>query len=160
MVVSGPVDHFLGTQLDGRADLYALGCVAWWLLTGDEVFDRSGEPLRILHRHIYEPVPSLRARVPGWCPPELELALAACLAKQPEDRPRDARALAAQLRAIEIPPQHAWTLERARDWWARYQPPAPAAAVATREVQVIMPGGTDRSETAIAATIRPPNRRG
>ncbi|MGN6108720.1 MAG: protein kinase domain-containing protein, partial [Kofleriaceae bacterium] len=153
-------EQILGTQLDGRADLYALGCVGWWLLTGDEVFDRSGEPLRILHRHIYDPVPNLRARVPGWCPPELEQVLAACLAKQPEDRPRDARALAAQLRAIESPPQHAWTIERAREWWARYQPPAPAAAVATREVQVIMPGGTDRSETAIAATIRTPNRRG
>jgi eukaryotic-like serine/threonine-protein kinase len=56
-------EQIFGMQLDGRADLYALGCCAWWLLAGGEVFDRRGAEGKILHKHVHEPVPSLRARV-------------------------------------------------------------------------------------------------
>src|SRR5262245_45464004 len=73
-------EQILGMPLDGRADLYALGCCAWWLLTGHEVFPREPDA-RILHRHIYDEIPSLAASMPGWCPPELEAVIAACLAK-------------------------------------------------------------------------------
>lgn len=74
--------------------------------------------------------------VPGWCPPALEAIVRACLAKDVGDRPRDARALADALRAIDIP-----------------------ASAPTSQVQVIMPGRGDQrpvvaaSEPAIAQTI-------
>jgi len=153
-------EQILGMQLDGRADLYALGCCAWWLLTGREVFSREpGAEAKILHKHIYEPVPSLAACMSGWCPPALEAVVTACLAKDLADRPSDARALAAMLRAIEVPAELGWSGEHASAWWRAYQPETPAAGLATSEVQVIMPGRNDQrpvaatSDTAIAQTI-------
>jgi serine/threonine-protein kinase len=155
-------EQILGMPLDGRADLYALGCVAWWLLAGKEVFERrDGAEAKMLHKHMHDPVPQLRDAVRGWCPEELEMAIASCLAKDPEQRPRDARELAVALRAIPIPPEHAWTAEAARAWWDDYKPAQPAPSVATAEQQVIMPGRSEQrplaatSDDAIGPTIIP-----
>jgi serine/threonine protein kinase len=155
-------EQILGMPLDGRADLYALGCCAWWLLTGREVFARETADARILHKHIYDPIPSLAASMAGWCPPALEAVIAACLAKDAEDRPADARALAVMLRAIAIPAELAWTADHAATWWQAHQPTIPTTSMTASEVQVIMPAGTDQrprvatSETAIAQTIASP----
>jgi serine/threonine protein kinase len=155
-------EQILGMQLDGRADLYALGCCAWWLLTGREVFPREPAEAKILHQHIYEPVPRLSDHMSSWCPPALEAVIAACLAKDAADRPRDARELAALLRAIEIPDELAWSPALADDWWRAYRPAAAAPAAPSGEVQVIMPGRTDQrpvaatSEPAIAQTLASP----
>ena len=154
-----PPEQILGMPLDGRADLYALGCCAWWLLTGREVFPRESAEAKILHTHINDPVPRLADHMTSWCPPALEAVITACLAKNPADRPSDARALAAMLRAIDVPADLAWTTEAATAWWRAYQPEVPPTGIATSEVQVIMPGRTDlrpvaaTSETAIAQTI-------
>ncbi|HEX3761999.1 MAG TPA: protein kinase [Kofleriaceae bacterium] len=159
-------EQILGMPLDGRADLYALGCCAWWLLTGAELFPRDAADARLLHRHIYEPIPRLRDAMRGGCPPALEAAIAACLAKDAADRPADARVLATRLRAIALPADAAWSAADAVAWWRDYQP-APAAAATASEVQVIMPGRTDlrpvaaTSEDAIAKTVAsPPPTRG
>jgi serine/threonine protein kinase len=156
-------EQILGMQLDARADLYSLGCCAWWLLTGNEVFPREGGEGKVLHRHINEPPPSLRDRVRGWLPDDLERIVLSMLAKDAGDRPNNARALAAQLRAIEIPDEHVWTQPRAAAWWRNYTPPAPVQNVPTAEVQVIMPGRTKEQrplaatdERAIAATMAGP----
>ncbi|MEO8701831.1 MAG: serine/threonine protein kinase, partial [Kofleriaceae bacterium] len=155
-------EQILGMQLDGRADLYALGCCAWWLLVGNEVFPRAGADAKILHKHIYDTVPSLRAAVRGWCPPQLEEVIVACLAKEPADRPANARDLAARLKAIPIPDDHAWTEARAAAWWKEYSPPAALPTLATEDVQVIMPGRTEQrpiaasSADAIGPTIVQP----
>jgi len=151
-------EQILGMQLDGRADLYALGCCAWWLLVGEEVFRRDGGHGKFLHQHINDPIPSLRIAIRGWCPPQLEDIVSACLAKTPDKRPADARDLAARLRAIQIPDEHAWTEAKAKAWWADYKPPPPKIQP-TGEVQVIMPGRTAQrpvastSEDAIGPTI-------
>jgi serine/threonine-protein kinase len=155
-------EQILGLPLDGRADLYALGCCAWWLLTGRELFDREGPDARILHKHMVEPAPSLAACMTGWCPPALEAVIAACLAKDVAGRPGDARALAQMLRAIDIPADVDWSTEHAAAWWRAYQPAIPSTSVSSSEVQVIMPAGTAQrpgaatSETAIAQTIASP----
>jgi serine/threonine protein kinase len=158
-------EQILGMPLDGRADLYALGCVAWWLLAGQEVFERrEGADAKILHKHLHDPVPMLRDAMRGWCPLELELVIASCLAKDAEQRPRDARELAAALREIPIPPEHAWTADKARAWWEDYKPAQPAPSVATAEQQVIMPGRSEQrplaatSDDAIGPTIGPGRR--
>jgi len=159
-------EQILGLPLDGRADLYALGCCAWWLLTGGEVFAR--EPGGgVLRKHLHEPVPRLAERMAGWCPVELEAVISSCLAKDAVDRPSDARALAARLRAIEVPAELAWTGGEAEAWWRGYAPEAVEAGTATGELQVIMPGRTDErplaatSDDAIAQTIAsPPPTRG
>lgn len=158
-------EQILGMAVDARADLYALGCCAWWLLTGGEVFSRSDGG--ILHRHLHDPVPRLAAAMNGWCPPALEAVITACLAKDAGARPRDARALATTLRAIAIPDQYAWTPGLAAAWWRTYQPPLPPSgalgSAAADEVQVIMPGPTAQrpvvatSDTAIAQTVASPH---
>jgi serine/threonine protein kinase len=144
-------EQILGMQLDGRADLYALGCCAWWLLCGGEVFKREANEAKLLHKHIYEPVPKLRERMASWCPPELEAVISSCLAKELDDRPHDARELSRMLRAIPIPAEQVWTADRARGWWDVYQPPEPSPSVATDQVQVIMPGG-HTAQRPLAAT--------
>ena len=118
-----PPEHVTGVRPDGRSDLYALGCVAWWLLTAGEVYPRPTDEAAI-RSHLSDPVPPLRPRVKGWLPDGLEEIVLRCLAKAPADRPADARELAAALRAIEIPEDHAWTEDRAIAWWAHHRPRA------------------------------------
>jgi serine/threonine-protein kinase len=87
--------------VDGRADLYSLGCVAYYLLTGHLVFE--GEtPLQTILKHLQHPPvpPSQLANQP--IPPALEAVVMACLSKRPEDRPPSAAALAERLQALEV----------------------------------------------------------
>ncbi|MCX5747385.1 MAG: protein kinase [Proteobacteria bacterium] len=123
-----PPEMGAGGAVDTRGDLYALGCVAWWLLTATEVFPRGRDGFATIQRHMFEEVPELASRVAGWLPPALEEIVRACLAKRPADRPANARLLAAQLRAIEIPAEHAFRGDRATAWWLAYRPPAVATA--------------------------------
>jgi serine/threonine-protein kinase len=85
-----------GDRLDGRADLYSLGCVAYYLLTGQYVF--TGEtPIQTVLLHVQqEPVPPSR-RTENFIPPALEQLVLSCLAKRPEARPQTAGALRAAL---------------------------------------------------------------
>ena len=114
-------EQAIGTTVDARADLYALGCVAWWLLVGDEVYPRTDED-EAIRAHAEKPVPPLRSRVRGWLPESLEQLVLSLLAKDPRDRPADARVLIEALRAIEIPAEHAWTEARAQAWWRTHKP--------------------------------------
>jgi serine/threonine-protein kinase len=114
----------LGEQVDGRADLYALGCVAYYLLTGQQVF--TGDTvLTVIAQHLQAaPVPpSDRAQCP--IPAALEQLVLACLAKKPEDRPQTARQLAQSLDAID---GTTWGEEEADRWWSQHHP---ARAVAS-----------------------------
>jgi serine/threonine protein kinase len=142
-------EQILGMELDGRADLYALGCCAWWLLAGREVFSRDVGEAKLLNRHISEPLPRLADHVRGWFPIELEAVLASCLAKDAEMRPANARVLAAQLRAIPIPPQYDWNDAHAVAWWTSYQPKTAAPNVPLSEVQVIMPGSATVADSTM-----------
>ncbi len=153
-------EQILGMQLDGRADLYSLGCCAWWLLAGREVFSREGGETKVLHRHIAEPIPALRSVVRDWCPAELETVIASCLGKEPDERPADARVLADRLRAIRIPDEYAWTDARAAAWWHSYQPAAPVPSVPPDQVQVIVGQRTgDRRELDVDNKPTLPQRR-
>ncbi|CAN5812637.1 hypothetical protein BH11MYX2_BH11MYX2_30970 [soil metagenome] len=117
-----PPEQAIGAPLDARGDLYALACVAWWLLVGDEVYPRRSNDDAVLQAHVTEPVPILSDKVRGWMPHELEEVIVQCLAKDPRDRPANARTLAEMLYAIEIPPEHAWGRQRAAAWWKRFAP--------------------------------------
>ena len=109
-------EQVLGQQLDARTDVYALGCVAWWLLSGRRVFE-CGDTTQLMVAHVEASLPSLRALVDGWLPTELERIVERCLAKAPADRPAGATELAAALRAVPIPPERAWTDAKAQPWW-------------------------------------------
>ena len=79
-------------DIDGRVDIYALGCVAYFLLTGSPVFDEKTATAMALAHVQKEPVrPSRRSEIP--VPAELEDVVLRCLAKKPENRPRSAQEL-------------------------------------------------------------------
>jgi serine/threonine-protein kinase len=105
-------------DIDSRADIYATGCVAYWLLTGQYVFT-ADTPIGILLHHASTlPVPP-SARTDQPIPPGLERVIMACLAKNPADRPQTARELS--LRLGEVACGAPWTEDRARDWWTAHQ---------------------------------------
>jgi serine/threonine-protein kinase len=109
----------LGENADRRADLYSLGCVGYWLLTGRLVFD-ARTPMEMATRHVGDP-PEPPSRFSELdVPPELDAIILSCLAKEPKERPRDAAALASRLAAcpLDVP----WTEERGRHWWDVHQP--------------------------------------
>jgi len=107
-------EQALGRPLDARADVYGLGCVAYWLLTGCLVFE--GETtMALVHHHIATPAAPPSTRGELHISEAVDRLVLACLAKDPAERPQSARELAARLEAIEVPKP--WTRERALAWW-------------------------------------------
>ncbi len=89
--------------LDRRSDVYALGCVAFWLLTGRGVFVASNL-MDELRQHLDQdpPAPSTVASQP--IPPALDAIIHACLARDPAHRPASAQELANRLRSCGVAP--------------------------------------------------------
>ena len=100
--------------IDGRADLYALGCVAWWLLTGCHVFE-TDNPVVMVANHLNATPPRLSERAEQPVPPDLEAVIHQCLHKDPQQRPADAVELARRLSGIDV--GSVWDQEAARQWW-------------------------------------------
>ena len=116
----------LGEPVDGRADIYALGCVAYFLLTGQLVFEAE-KSVQMIAKHLQQdPVPPSQ-RVDRPIPPALERLILRCLAKNPEGRPQSAAQLA---QALEFVPVDAWGEEHAMRWWESYRAPKAEAAIA------------------------------
>ena len=103
----------MAEAVDGRADLYALGCVGYYLLTGQLVFE-GDTSLQVIVKHLQkEPVPPSK-RTSAEIPPALERLILTCLAKKPHDRPSSAAELGRALSAI---PVERWTQDDAKRWW-------------------------------------------
>jgi serine/threonine protein kinase len=103
--------------VDGRSDIYALGCVAFFMLTGRNVFDHDAAMDQMLAHVDEKPVaPSERSQ--RQVPPELDALILRCLAKKPDDRPQTAYELEEALAAIPIPEGEQWLPARQRQWWA------------------------------------------
>jgi serine/threonine-protein kinase len=105
--------------VDSRSDIYALGCVAYWLLTGSLVF--QGEtPMEIVVNHVKtEPVPpSQKTELP--IPEGLDNTIMACLAKDPDQRPQSVMELSRMLEQckLELP----WNQTQAIGWWDSHIP--------------------------------------
>lgn len=96
------------------ADVYALGCVAYYLLTGQTVF-KAANPTMMMLQHVQAPPvpPSLKA--PHPVPRDMEEVIMRCLAKDPSDRPADAAELAQLLERCRV--AMPWTDARAHEWW-------------------------------------------
>jgi serine/threonine-protein kinase len=117
------------SAIDHRSDIYGVGGLAFYLLTGRPPF-HSGPTLKILLAHLNEqPVAPSEVRAqeisnrhgshPGRsaCPisPDLDRVVLRCLSKRPEDRYQSARELRDALEAL--PEGHYWNGQRAKEWW-------------------------------------------
>jgi len=106
-------------NIDARADIYGLGCVAYYLLTGTLVFHSSSAlSMGIAHIQQDPEPPSKRAELP--IPKSLEHVVMLCLEKRREDRPQTAAELDALLEACADIPE--WNQAEATRWWMLHRP--------------------------------------
>ena len=101
------------SDVDARADLYALGAILYYILTGSPPFEKPN-PMALMIAHASEAVIPPSQRYPG-IPADLEAVVMRCLAKSPTERYADARALAAALAACQSASD--WDELRAEEWW-------------------------------------------
>jgi serine/threonine-protein kinase len=115
-----PEQALAADVVDGRADIYSVGCLGYWLVTGQVVF-AAPTPLATIVAHTQEaPAPPSR-RTELMVPEGFDRLILACLAKHPDDRPRDAEALAAGF--LSLPLRNDWPVSAARQWWDLHAPP-------------------------------------
>jgi eukaryotic-like serine/threonine-protein kinase len=109
-----------GNRVDRRADVYALGCVAYFLLTGERVF-RADTLSETVSQHLYsDPIPPSK-RSECFIPRALDVLVLACLRKDPNLRPQDAGELSARIAAVS---RGAWNQRSASNWWKTHLPEA------------------------------------
>ena len=106
-------------NVDARADIYSLGCVAYWLLTGQLVFE-GNTPLAVLVAHIQKPPIPPSERTELVIPEDLERVILSCLDKDPGKRPQSAQELARLLETCRV--AGGWNRTQAEDWWRTHAP--------------------------------------
>jgi serine/threonine-protein kinase len=109
------------TDADVRGDLYAVGAVAYWLLTGRLVFEGLTDYETLLEHINTLPVPPSQ-RTETAIPSELDRIIMACLDKDPNKRPQTASELIARINAIPLTTP--WNRNRAEQWWRAHRPSA------------------------------------
>ncbi len=102
------------SDLDGRVDIYALGCVGYWLLTKQLVFEKfSTRDMLLAHVGTAPDRPSTRGDFE--IPAKLEDVILHCLEKDRKDRPPDAKTLSRMLADLDL--EREWTEEKKEHWW-------------------------------------------
>ncbi|HEV8392914.1 MAG TPA: serine/threonine-protein kinase [Vicinamibacterales bacterium] len=106
-------------EVDARADVYSLGCVAYYLLTGQLVFE-ADTAMKMFLQHLQgvPAPPSQRTELP--IPPDVDALVMACLAKDPSRRPRNAEEVSFLLETSRG--ANRWSNESARGWWQLHLP--------------------------------------
>lgn len=107
------------SAIDGRTDVYGLGCVAYYLLTGKLVFDEPSAMKMIIAHSTRTPEPPSR-KSPFAIPEAMDRIVMACLEKDPKKRPASALHLAEMLAEANLAAP--WTPALARGWWAKNLP--------------------------------------
>lgn len=107
------------TPVDERADIYSLGCVGYWLLTGQHVFE-GDTPLSTVVQHIQsKPIPpSQKSELE--IPNNLEKIILTCLEKDPNARPQNVWEIDKLLAVCDI--EKIWTNQQAKEWWDLHYP--------------------------------------
>jgi serine/threonine-protein kinase len=112
-------EQVMGKSVDARTDVYQLGCVMFWLLTGTIVF-RAESAIATMMMHVQEAPEAPSKRAPQPIPEPLDRLVLTCLEKDPERRPQSIDDVAQALGAIEV--GETWTEDRARTWWETHLP--------------------------------------
>jgi tRNA A-37 threonylcarbamoyl transferase component Bud32 len=122
-------------EVDARSDLYSMGVVAYYLVTGEQPFFGLTAN-EVFRKHLEDRPEPPSAKLGRPVAPELESLILRCLAKAPEARPETARALLGMLEDVVEPALGAWSHDEAEAWWREHAPelmgPVPDA-VAGRE---------------------------
>ena len=101
---------------DPRSDIYAVGAVAYYLLTGVHVF--TGQTvIEICGHHLHTAPVAPSERIGHALPPDLEAWVMRCLEKSPDSRPASAAEAERELAAAD---DGSWRVERAHEWWRQY----------------------------------------
>ena len=114
-----------------KSDLYALGCVGYWLLTGTLVFE-GNSPMSLMLKHIEETPASPSTRTSQEIAPKLESLILECLAKDPARRPASAAVMRTRLASIAT--DNPWTAKEAKAWWEEVGPNPPVQAANPAQV--------------------------
>jgi serine/threonine-protein kinase len=113
-------------SFDGRADIYALGCVAFWLLTGRPPFEAGDAMSMLMHHSNTTPLPP-SAMSEETIPADVDALVLECLSKAPAQRPASADVLLERLSKLSV--ANRWEPRHARVWWELHDPeltrPAP-----------------------------------
>jgi eukaryotic-like serine/threonine-protein kinase len=102
-------------DVDARADIYAVGALAFLMLTGRKLFE-SSDDLELTSKILNEEPPRASASAPQPIPMELDLIITACVEKKRELRPQRVADLAEAFDALAV--EHRWTQREAQEWWS------------------------------------------
>ena len=129
---------------DERMDIYSLGCVAYWLLTGERVFT-GRTALELVLGHLQKQPKSMIERTDRPIPPALDQLVMSCLSKDPGERPQTVTDLSRTLKSCcDLEP---WSEELAEQWW-QDQDPVRAREKARDEEAPLNADGTRTLTTA------------
>jgi serine/threonine-protein kinase len=106
-----------GNDSDPAADVYALGCLAYYLLTGHQVFSASS-PMTVLLHHVQEAPAPPSARTEQSIPADVDDLVLACLRKDPARRPASAEAVLQMIARLDFSDR--WHPAAAGAWWRRH----------------------------------------
>jgi serine/threonine-protein kinase len=104
---------------DARSDLFSLGAVAYWMLTGRLIYDGATR-VQALFDQVRTLPPPPSERTETEIPEALDALILRCLAPDPRGRPQSAAEMAESLRAIRV--TTSWTPQRAENWWRAHRP--------------------------------------
>jgi serine/threonine-protein kinase len=102
-------------DVDARADIYAVGAVAYLMLTGKRLFE-SADDLELTTKVLNEEAPRPSEKAPQPIPVELDLLVFACVEKRREDRPQRVADLVEAFDALAL--EQRWTQREAETWWS------------------------------------------
>jgi serine/threonine protein kinase len=129
-------------SVDARSDLYAVGAVGYFLLTGTPVFD-AASIVELCRQHVDAIPEPPSQRIGKQFSPELEGAILACLEKSRAKRPQTARDLAQLL--SRSPAAGQWSIEDAENWWNAHERRGAAQSNASKQ--------DTRTQSAVDRTI-------